>query len=496
MDQASFTAATLALRQAHRSRYQQTLPGDVVQLVVGFLRAVDIAIVPIAALQAFYLRYRTFDFSSELVVLVVLGTAAMVNVMSLIGAYDPGSLLSLRHQALKVVGAWSAIIVGLLSFVFFGHLTEQVARLWVVYWAGSGILLMVAMRHIVRSYIGVQRRMGKLAVNVAVVGPENLAQKIVSRLTASDREGVNIVGIFDLGERSGGDGLGGIAAAGAAPGENRGSIAELCNIARKVRIDEVVVAVPEKVDAAFNSAVRRLSTLPTNINLCPDLFDVVTPPRKVKVLSDTLMINVCERPLAGWASILKRVEDIVLSSALLVFFFPLMATIALLIKLDSKGPVLFKQQRFGFNNDTITVLKFRTMRQDAGNDTTVRQAQQNDPRVTRVGRILRRTSLDELPQLINVLLGDMSLIGPRPHAVAHNEHYAKIIDGYLARHRVRPGITGWAQVNGYRGETKNVELMIQRVKHDLYYIDNWSLWLDMRILLKSVLCGFVHPNAY
>jgi len=489
MEQASFTAATLSLRQGHRSRYQQTLPGDVVQLVVGFLRAADIAIVPIAALQAFYLRYHTFDFSSELVVLVLLGTAAMVNVMSLLGAYDAGSLLNLRQQMLKVVGAWAAIIVGLLSFVFFGHLTEQVARLWVVYWAGSGILLMFAMRHIVRSYIGVQRRMGKLSVNVAVVGPEHLARKIVRRLTASDREDVNIVGIFNLGEPA-------LETAGGAPAENRGSVAELCKIARKVRIDEIVVAVPEKVDAAFNSVVRRLSTLPTNINLCPDLFDVVTPPRKVKVLSDTLMINVCERPLAGWASIVKRVEDVVLSSLLLVFFFPLMATIALLIKLDSKGPVLFKQQRFGFNNDTITVLKFRTMRQDAGNDSTVVQAQQNDPRVTRIGRILRRTSLDELPQLINVLMGDMSLIGPRPHAVAHNEHYAKIIDGYLARHRVRPGITGWAQVNGYRGETKNVELMIQRVKHDLYYIDNWSLWLDIRILLKSVLCGFVHPNAY
>jgi Undecaprenyl-phosphate glucose phosphotransferase len=488
MEQASSTAATLALRQAHRSRYQQALPGDVVQLVVGFLRAADIAIVPIAALQAFYLRYRTFDFSSELVVLVLLGTAAMVNVMSLLGAYDAGSLLNLRQQMLKVVGAWAAIIVGLLSFVFFGHLTEQVARLWVVYWAGSGILLMFATRHIVRSYIGVQRRMGRLAVNVAVVGPEHLAQKIVRRLTTSEREDINIVGIFHLGA-PGSD-------AGATPAENRGSVAELCNIARKVRIDEIVVAVPEKVDAAFNSVVRRLSTLPTNINLCPDLFDVVTPPRKVKVLSDTLMFNVCERPLAGWASIVKRVEDIVLSSLLLVFFFPLMAIIALLIKLDSKGPVLFKQQRFGFNNDTITVLKFRTMRQDAGGDSAVPQAQQNDPRVTRIGRILRRTSLDELPQLINVLMGDMSLIGPRPHAVAHNEHYAKIIDGYLARHRVRPGITGWAQVNGYRGETKNIELMIQRVKHDLYYIDNWSLRLDIRILLKSVLCGFVHPNAY
>jgi Undecaprenyl-phosphate glucose phosphotransferase len=208
------------------------------------------------------------------------------------------------------------------------------------------------------------------------------------------------------------------------------------------------------------------------------------------------MINVFERPLSGWGAVLKRAEDIALSALLLVLFGPLLLLLGLLVRLDSRGPALFRQQRFGFNNNPITVLKFRTMRVNAATDPAVPQARRGDPRITRIGRFLRRTSLDELPQLINVLRGDMSLIGPRPHAIAHNEYYAELIDGYLRRHRVKPGITGWAQVNGWRGETADVEAMHQRVKYDLYYIENWSLRFDVAILLRTLVTGFVHRNAY
>ena len=195
-------------------------------------------------------------------------------------------------------------------------------------------------------------------------------------------------------------------------------------------------------------------------------------------------------------AILKRIEDVVLSALLLLLFLPLMAIVALLIKLDSKGPVLFRQLRFGFNNHPVLIYKFRSMHVAAEDDPAVRQAQKADSRVTRIGRWLRRTSLDELPQLFNVLKGDMSLVGPRPHAVAHNEYYATCIDRYLHRHRVKPGITGWAQIHGLRGETPNVEAMHERVRHDLFYIENWSVWLDLWILVRTLAVGFVHPNAY
>jgi exopolysaccharide biosynthesis polyprenyl glycosylphosphotransferase len=186
----------------------------------------------------------------------------------------------------------------------------------------------------------------------------------------------------------------------------------------------------------------------------------------------------------------------VLATLLLIGFSPILLLIMVAIKLNSRGPILFRQRRYGFNNNEFAVLKFRTMREDAPSDAGVEQAKRMDPRVTLVGRILRRTSLDELPQLINVIRGEMSLVGPRPHAVEHNEEYAMVINEYLSRHRVKPGITGWAQVNGFRGETKTVDLMRQRVQHDLYYIDNWSVLFDLRILVMTLFVGFIHRNAY
>lgn len=194
--------------------------------------------------------------------------------------------------------------------------------------------------------------------------------------------------------------------------------------------------------------------------------------------------------------ILKRSTDIILSAAALMFFGPVMLVVAVLVKLDSPGPILFRQQRFGFNQQPITVYKFRTMYREAGLDESAAQAQRADPRVTRIGRILRRTSLDELPQLLNVLGGSMSLVGPRPHPTALDERYAALINSYLCRHRVRPGITGWAQVNGLRGETNTVDKMERRVEHDLYYIEHYSLLFDLYILLLTIFVGFRHRNAY
>ena len=209
------------------------------------------------------------------------------------------------------------------------------------------------------------------------------------------------------------------------------------------------------------------------------------------------VINVFQKPLSGWGLIQKGFEDRLLAAFILTLISPLLFIIAALIKLDSKGPILFRQKRYGFNNEVIEVLKFRSMYTDrCAPEGEVAQATKYDPRVTRVGRFIRRTSLDELPQFVNVLMGTMSIVGPRPHAVSHNEQYAGVIDEYLARHRVKPGITGWAQVNGLRGETETLDKMEQRVRYDLYYIENWSLLFDLRIIFRTLFVGFSDPNAY
>jgi exopolysaccharide biosynthesis polyprenyl glycosylphosphotransferase len=208
------------------------------------------------------------------------------------------------------------------------------------------------------------------------------------------------------------------------------------------------------------------------------------------------MLSVLERPLSGWSLVLKALEDRILAAILLLLLGPLLLAIAAIVKLDSPGPALFRQRRYGFANNEIVVYKFRTMFHARVEDASVPQATRDDPRITRIGKFLRRSSLDEFPQLLNVLRGDMSLVGPRPHAVAHNEQYATIIDDYLARHRVKPGMTGWAQVNGLRGETDTPEKMRRRVQFDLYYIDNWSLLFDLKILALTPIAILGKENAY
>jgi Undecaprenyl-phosphate glucose phosphotransferase len=242
--------------------------------------------------------------------------------------------------------------------------------------------------------------------------------------------------------------------------------------------------------------VRRLATFPTNVHICTGFLRDAFPRQEPMLLFGYPVLTICRRPLAGWERVVKRAEDLILGVVLLLFLSPLMLACAIAIKLDGPGPILFRQKRLGFNNTVFEILKFRTMTPWSGPETEVPQATRDDARVTRVGRLLRRTSLDELPQLFNVLRGNMSLVGPRPHAVPHNVHYTGLIGGYLGRHRVHPGITGWAQVNGLRGETETLEKMQLRVDYDMAYIENWSLLLDLKILFKTVLVCLYGKNAY
>jgi Undecaprenyl-phosphate glucose phosphotransferase len=459
---------------------------EILSLSIGLLRAIDIVGVPVAGLIAYWTRYQQLTVEFRHALIIILGMAVVANVMTIIDAYDVAELRQPRSQLFKVVGGWGVSIAILLAIAFFDKITDQYSRLWIGYWFVIGVAMSGAARLAVGTYLGRRRRSGTLSIDVAIVGCEPFARQVMQQITWPGELEVRVVGTFaPYLTAPAGTGLAADA-----------TVDGLLRLARKTHIDEIIVHLPEKRDTEFGTMLHKLGELPVNVNLCPDLSDLPISPRKLTILRDTFMINVFERPLSGWSAVLKRVEDILLSGTLLLFCLPLMLLVALAIKLDSAGPVFFRQLRFGFNNNPITVLKFRTMVAEAAKDPFARQARRDDPRVTRVGRFLRQTSLDELPQLINVLKGDMSLIGPRPHAIAHNEYYAEIIDGYLRRHRVKPGITGWAQVNGLRGETATVDAMHDRVKHDLYYIENWSLAFDCWILLRTLTVGFIHRNAY
>ncbi len=232
------------------------------------------------------------------------------------------------------------------------------------------------------------------------------------------------------------------------------------------------------------------------IRLVPDIFGFQLLNYSMSEIAGIPVLDINASPMEGINRLIKAIEDRVLALVILVLISPLVLVIAIMVKLSSPGPVLFKQKRHGWDGKPINVYKFRTMVVHEDVEGQVTQASKNDKRVTRIGAFLRRTSLDELPQFYNVLQGRMSIVGPRPHAMAHNELYKDQVEAYMQRHRVKPGITGWAQINGWRGETDTLDKMQRRVEYDLYYIENWSLWLDLKIIFLTIFKGFVHKNAY
>lgn len=268
-----------------------------------------------------------------------------------------------------------------------------------------------------------------------------------------------------------------------------GNLTTLVGMIREGLIDQVVVALPWSAEARLQQVVSRLALTPVRIRLAPDMASFVFAKRPMVLLGDLPVMTLFERPISGMDALLKRAEDLLLSSLIVLVLSPVLALVALAVKLDSPGPILFRQPREGFNNKPFEVLKFRSMFSDQGQVERIEQASRHDPRVTRVGRLIRRTSIDELPQLLNVLRGDMSLVGPRPHAPstrAGDRLFSEVVASYAARHKVKPGITGWAQVCGWRGETDTSDKLVKRLEHDLHYIENWSFGFDLYILFRTV----------
>lgn len=274
-----------------------------------------------------------------------------------------------------------------------------------------------------------------------------------------------------------------------------GKLRELPEFVKENRIQFIYLSLPMASQPRILHVLDELKDTTASIYFVPDMFITDLIQARSGTVCGTPVISVCESPFTGSNGIIKRTSDIILSLLILLLIAPLLSLIALAIKLDSPGPIIFKQRRYGLDGEEILVYKFRSMRVCEDGD-TIRQAQMGDNRITRIGAFLRKNSLDELPQFVNVLQGRMSIVGPRPHAVAHNEIYRNLIKGYMIRHKVKPGITGWAQVNGYRGETRTLDKMQARIDHDLDYLRNWSLRLDLHIIVKTILTVLKDRAAY
>ena len=329
------------------------------------------------------------------------------------------------------------------------------------------------------------------ARSVVIAGVNDLSRRLAFTIGRKPELGLNFLGFFDdrsegrLGE--GGDAL--------PTGQHLGNLPDLPEYVREHKVDAVFIAVPMRHARRTEDLVTELRDTTASLYYVPDVFVFDLIQARTDQLDGIPIVTLCETPFHGWRGVIKRASDIALASIMLILAAPIMLAIAVAVKLTSPGDIIFKQRRYGLDGEEITVYKFRSMSVSEDGDTVV-QASQNDPRVTPIGRILRKYSLDELPQLINVLQGRMSVVGPRPHAVAHNEEYRKIISGYMVRHKVTPGITGLAQINGCRGETAKVEDMEKRVHYDLEYLRRWSLGLDLKILVRTLATMLGDTKAY
>lgn len=414
----------------------------------------------------------------------------------LIGLYTIPRLCVFRRQSLGVTLGWSAALAALVAFATSLHVAGQFPPAWVATWYVSALTALLGGRWVLSRRVRQWQTDGRLSRNVVVVGAGAPVTRLLKELDHTDPAALRIAGVFTVGAEPARDSI----RDSILDYPVLGDVASLDNYVRLYPVDDVVVALPWHDDSARMAAiVEQVRRLPVDVRLV--VGDLGFRPGKVgaSTVGGIALLEVAYRPLKDWHAVVKRVEDLALAGVALGVAAPVMALAALAIRLDSPGPVFFRQKRFGFNNSVIEVWKFRTMYCDRGDPSGAQRTTRNDARVTPVGRFLRRTSLDELPQLFNVITGEMSLVGPRAHAIAMkagDQLYYDAIHDYVARHRVRPGITGWAQVNGLRGEIETLDQARRRLEYDLYYIDHWSIGLDLRILFKTIAVLWGDKNAY
>ena len=463
-------------------------------LAVGsLLRLVDaLTIILIGYLCEFAVEYWKADsLQASYSGPILVGTLVALITFERFGLYNQKNLLTGLLKIHRLLFA-CLVTVGVLLFIAFAFkITASYSRIWATSWMTSTFILLFAFRAAIHVQITRMAERGRFATRTVIVGTGEQGRRLASQIKQFGWPYVHLIGFVDDRESRTPDRLDDLPVL--------GRTSELIGLIQKGMVDEVVLALPWSAERRLMELIERFSASPVHVRLSPDLVGFNFPNRSTRSIAQVPVLSVFDRPISGWSHAVKRIEDIILSCLALIFLAPLLLVIAVLVKLDSRGPVFFRQPRYGFNNSVIEVLKFRTMYHDLCDGHANKLATRDDPRVTRVGRFLRRSSLDELPQLFNVLSGAMSLVGPRPHATlakADGQLYQDVVDDYAARHKVKPGITGWAQVNGWRGETDTIEKIRKRVEHDLYYIDNWSVWLDLQILARTILVIWNDENAY
>ncbi|MEZ5476984.1 MAG: undecaprenyl-phosphate glucose phosphotransferase [Thiolinea sp.] len=397
-----------------------------------------------------------------------------------------------RDEVMRLIVTWLTTFFILVFMIFVSKTSDQFSRLVLVSWLLMTPVLLIVNRYLLRSLLSHLKRLGIRNRNIAILGMTESGLHFAHAVQNQPESGLQVAGFYTHDDNSSDI---------PQTAELNGKYAHIGNIdtmiedARMGTWDQIYLALPPDQKDTARKLISKLSDTITPIRLIPDNFTHSLMHSKYLEIADTPVLCIYDAPISLHSAFIKRVEDLIIGSLLLTALLPFMTVIAAAVKLSSPGPVLFKQSRHGLRGEPFKVWKFRTMTVcEDGQD--VRQATRNDLRVTRVGAFLRKTSMDELPQFFNVLQGHMSIVGPRPHALSHNEAYKELIPGYMMRHLMKPGITGWAQVNGWRGETDTLYKMQKRVECDMEYIRSWSLWLDLRIIFVTASKTLFDKNAY
>jgi Undecaprenyl-phosphate glucose phosphotransferase len=405
------------------------------------------------------------------------------------GEYSLPNFFAFKPHLRRTIKLWNVTFVCLLAIGFLAQTSVIYSRGWIVVFYASTACVLLALRCLFVQATIYGSRTGLISVQrIFLVGTGKHVGDFMTRYQPH-RLGVNIVGCHFLTP------VEPDASATMQRAAFAGDIEAAINGARSVEPDAIFLVMPWSATDAISRCAESFLTLPVEIHLGPervlDRFENI----QLSKFGPMASLQLTRMPLSRLERFEKRAFDLVVAGAALLLLTPVLVLVAIMVKLDSAGPVLFLQHRYGFNQKPFRIIKFRTMR-TLDDGVIIPQAKRDDPRVTKVGYWLRRWNIDEIPQLFNVLKGDMSLVGPRPHALSHNHEYEQRISLYARRHNVKPGITGWAQINGFRGETDSDHKMQRRVEYDLYYIDNWSLWLDLQILIRTLISPSSYRNAY
>jgi Undecaprenyl-phosphate glucose phosphotransferase len=484
------------LSQAALTVTNQKVPPAYSPIVIaGVVRVIDFLLLSFVGV-GIYLYYvmPLNGFSWEYVAAILGMNAAAVICFQAADIYQVQIFRGQLRQMTRMISSWAFVFLLFIGVSFFAKLGGEISRLWLFVFFFMGLAVLIIERLVLRTLVRRWARQGRLDRRTVIVGSDTNGEQLVEALAKQDDTDIDVLGVFD--DRNDNRALD------ACAGKPKlGKVDDIVEFARRTRVDLVLFALPISAETRILEMLKKLWVLPVDIRLSAHTNKLRFRPRSYSYLGKVPTLDVFEAPITDWDLVMKWLFDHVVGSLVLLAALPVMALVALAIKLDSPGSVLFRQKRFGFNNERIDVYKFRSLYHHQADPTASKVVTRDDPRVTRVGRFIRKTSLDELPQLFNVVFkSNLSLVGPRPHAVQGKLQarlFDEAVDGYFARHRVKPGITGWAQINGWRGEIDNEEKIQKRVEFDLYYIENWSALFDTYILLKTPMALLTkNENAY